>query len=167
MINHIQLTVSFMPWLISKYAWVNCGPHAVDITGWNTHSLCLSLFLSLQFWTNYKEELPFTEENKGHCVFLCSCVPLWVFSVSCRNSISCSFPLHVCLDMCAYACVPICLCLCMCVLYVCNARRQLNLLPLITGIVKSPEKDTSYFLWHGCNFLWASFHGRRPSHPLD
>lgn len=34
-----------------------------------------------------------------------------------------------------------CVCLCMCVFYVCNARRQLNLLPLITGIVQ-PQKKT-------------------------
>lgn len=87
-------------------------------------------------------------------MFICSFVCVHVGSLNlCRNPISCRIPLYVGFDtMCVYVRLPENVFF---VFMECNKtawsaasnRRD----------TAAPGKDTSYFLWHGCNFLSPSF----------
>lgn len=141
-----------------------CCPLVAVITGWHGQSLSPSLFLLYCSKQTKKRKFPPLRKIRGNmliCTFVCFFVCAWAHVVT--PSLVPSPYTYAWI----WVCVQIRVCLCVCVLYVRNARRQLNLPPLITGIGPAPEKDTSYFLWHDCNFLWASFHGRCPSLPLD
>lgn len=123
----------------------SCCQLAAVITGWKGHSLALSPSLRrcsspTDAEGNRPEMKKNPQKNQGQHVYLCNCVSASVFVLRLMSQLRLpSLPLPR-LPGCGR--VFGCVCPCECVFCVCNARRQLNLLPLITGIVQPPEKKT-------------------------
>lgn len=113
-------------------------PLVVVITGWHGRSLSPSPFLLYCSKQTKKRKFPPLRKIRGNmfiCTFLC-------FSLCALVHVIAPSPVP---SPYTYAwiwvCIQIRVCLCGCVFYVCNARRQLNLPPLITGI-EQPQKKT-------------------------